>query len=80
MYTRDGGLILKNGVVLSTVEIVDLLNKLQKVSDKWDKLDEEIGKFYQEPEYHYEDDWEYDDADGDLIGIGELAAEYFGYL
>lgn len=66
MYTRDGGLILKDGVVLSTVEIVDLLNKLQKVSDKWDKLDEEVGNLYEE--------------EGNLCDIGELCALKFRYL
>jgi len=79
MYSQDGALVLKDGVVLSTVEIVDLLNRLQKVSDKWDKLDEEISKFYNEPTYDAENDCEFEE-EGDLIGIGELAAEYFGYL
>jgi len=75
MYTRDGGLILKDGVVLSTVEIVDLLNKLQKVNDKWYALDAEIAEYYQED---YDDD---SDEFGDgLIGIGETAAGHFGYL
>nr|DAI89512.1 MAG TPA: hypothetical protein [Caudoviricetes sp.] len=79
MYTRDGGLILKDGVVLSTVEIVDLLNKLQKVNDKWDKLDEEIGKFYDEPTYDAENDCEFEE-EGSLLEIGELCCEHFGYL
>lgn len=45
---------------------------IQKKADKWDKLDEKIGKFY-------EDDSE-DENEGDLGDIGELAASAFGYL
>lgn len=53
------------------------VNENQTKADKWDKLDEEIGRFY-------ESDWEYADfADseaGDLADIGEISAMVFGYL
>ena len=45
-------------------------------AEKWDKLDAEINKCYYD-----EDGEELDDEEGgDLITIGELAAEAFGYF
>lgn len=57
------------------------IEQFKKKADKWDKLDEEIGKCYG---YEAEDgEWvEYDEEDeraGDLIIIGELAANAFGW-
>lgn len=52
-------------------------NQYKTKSDKWDKLDEEIGRFY-------ENDWEElsdaDSEEGDLADIGEVEAQAFGYL
>jgi len=80
MYSQDGALVLKNGVVLPPVEIVDLLNKLQKVNDKWYALEEKVAKYYEQPDYGYEDDWEYDEEEGNLCDIGQDCAIAFGYL
>jgi hypothetical protein len=49
---------------------VSALKLKSEKADKWDKLAEQIGKFY-------EDD---DETEGDLADIGELAASSFGYL
>lgn len=46
----------------------DFLLHINKKAEKWDKLDKKIGKFYEE------------DADGNLIEIGEAAAVALGYL
>lgn len=47
-------------------------NILKRKADKWDALDEKISKMYSE-----EDN---DSKDYDLIDVGEIAAEAFGYL
>lgn len=46
---------------------------------KYDDLDEKIGKYYREPEDD-DDDENYDESEGDLVTIGELAASHYGYL
>lgn len=48
-------------------------------ANKWDKLDEEIGKYY---ENDIDDDEENEDEEneGSLLDIGETAAIAFGYL
>lgn len=48
-------------------------NPYKVKAEKWDKLDDEISKFYRE-------DDEVNDEFGDLIDIGEAAAIAFGYL
>jgi len=73
MYSQDGALVLKDGVVLSTVEIVDLLNNLQKINNKWYTLDAEIGKYYENYDEEGEDI-------GNLVDIGEEAAIAFNYI
>ncbi len=42
-------------------------------AEKWDKLDEEIGKYYNDQESSSEEE-------GDLLDIGEAAAKAFKYL
>jgi len=49
-------------------------------ADKWDKLDDEIGAFYNEETYDAENDCDFDESEGDLGSIGEVAAIAFGYL
>jgi hypothetical protein len=46
-------------------------------SEKWDKLDAEIGEYYQNED---DEDDEDDDSEGSLLDIGETAAIAFGYL
>lgn len=79
-YTLEKGYVIRDGVKLSYAELIDLLNKLQKVADKWDKLDEEIGEFYNESTYDEENDCDFDESEGDLCSIGEVAAIAFNYL
>lgn len=71
----DGAAILKNGIPMTITEILQTLNSLQKVSDKWDALDKKIGKYYKD--YDDEEDCE---NEGSLLEIGEDAAIAFGYL
>ncbi|KAA0126420.1 hypothetical protein FY557_17365 [Chryseobacterium sp. SN22] len=52
--------------LLRTIAKQSALNKIK--ADKWDKLDEKIGEFY------------FDDAEGDLVDIGEIAATELGYI
>jgi len=80
MYTQDGALVLKDGVVLTTTEVIEKLNYLQRITDKWNALDEEIGKYYDEPTYDAENDCDFDEDNGNLCDIGETAAIAFGYL
>ena len=56
----------------ATTSIENLIEKYKIKSEKWDKLDEKIGKFY-------ENDID-DEDEGNLIDIGEVAAIAFGYL
>mgnify|MGYP003437561107 CR=1 FL=1 len=62
----------------ATTSIENLIEKYKIKSEKWDKLDEEIGKFYENDI----DDEENEDGEdeGNLIDIGEVAAIAFGYL
>ena len=62
----------------ATTSIEKLIEKYKIKSEKWDKLDEEIGKFYENDI----DDEENEDGEdeGNLIDIGEVAAIAFGYL
>ncbi|MEG0848535.1 MAG: hypothetical protein RSE50_00725 [Myroides sp.] len=62
----------------------DLLQTIAKQSDlnivkakKWQKLDEEIGRFY---DTDCEELNGSDSEEGDLSDIGEVAARAFGYL
>lgn len=61
-----------NNFSKTTIDWLETLAKqldMYKIkADKWDKLDQEIGEFY------------FDDAQGDLVDIGELAALAFGYV
>jgi hypothetical protein len=57
----------------ATTSIEQLIQKYKIKSDKWDKLDEKIGKFYDE------DNPEYFDEMG-LVSIGEICASELGYL
>ena len=62
----------------ATTSIENLIEKYKIKSEKWDKLDEKIGKFYENDI----DDEENEDGEdeGNLIDIGEVAAIAFGYL
>ena len=62
----------------ATTSIEKLIEKYKIKSEKWDKLDEKIGKFYENDI----DDEENEDGEdeGNLIDIGEVAAIAFGYL
>ena len=62
----------------ATTSIENLIEKYKIKSEKWDKLDEKIGKFYENDI----DDEENEDGEdeGSLIDIGEVAAIAFGYL
>ena len=53
--------------------------QFKRKAEKWDKLDEEIGKYY---ENDTDDDEENEDeeSEGSLLDIGETAAIAFGYL
>ncbi|SHG86186.1 hypothetical protein SAMN05443549_107161 [Flavobacterium fluvii] len=56
----------------------EILKSIVK-AEKWDKLNDEIGKYY---ENDTEDDEENEDEEfeGSLLDIGETAAIAFGYL
>jgi len=60
-------------------EVANVILKNKTKSEKWDKLDEEIGKYY---ENDTDDDEENEDeeSEGNLLDIGETAAIAFGYL
>lgn len=60
-------------------EVANAILKNKIKSEKWDKLDEEIGKYY---ENDTDDDEENEDEEfeGSLLDIGETAAIAFGYL
>ena len=60
-------------------EVANVILKNKTKSEKWDKLDEEIGKYY---ENDTDDDEESEDgeSEGSLLDIGETAAIAFGYL
>ena len=62
----------------ATTSIENLIEKYKIKSEKWDKLDEKIGKFYENDI----DDEENEDGEdeGNLIDIGEVVAIAFGYL
>ena len=62
----------------ATTSIENLIEKYKIKSEKWDKLDEKIGKFYENDI----DDEENEDGEdeGNLIDIGGVAAIAFGYL
>ena len=53
------------------------IKKYKSKADKWDKLDEEIGRFY---DSDCEELNGSDSEEGDLCDIGEVAAKAFGYL
>jgi len=60
-------------------EIANEILSMKKKSENWDKLDEEIGKFYENDTD--DDDENYDEeSEGSLLDIGEAAATAFGYL
>ena len=62
----------------ATTSIEQLISSYKIKAEKWDKLDEKIGKFYENDI----DDEENEDGEdeGNLIDIGEVAAIAFGYL
>jgi len=47
-------------------------------AEKWDKLEEQISKFYADEDGEYSEDEP--EQDGDLCDIGELAAIAFGFM
>ena len=53
---------------------VEMLLKHIKKSEKWDKLDERIGEFYNDKSGVY------NEQDGDLLDIGEICALQLGYI
>jgi len=56
--------------------VYNIIAPIQKKANKWDKLDAQILKCYQD-----ENGKEYsEDEGGDLCTIGEIAAIAFGYL
>lgn len=57
---------------LSTVMNPKEVDEWKSKAEKWDKLDEEIGKYY--------DDQKSSSEEGDLLDIGEAAAKAFKYL
>jgi hypothetical protein len=63
----------------ATTSIENLIEKYKIKSEKWDKLDEKIGKFYENESNDYEGNEDFED-EGDLGDIGEVAAIAFGYL
>jgi hypothetical protein len=63
----------------ATTSIEELVHKYKLKADNWDKLDEKIGKFYENDSDDDEENEDFDN-DGDLGDIGEVAAIAFGYL
>ncbi|WP_366183326.1 hypothetical protein [Flavobacterium ovatum] len=55
------------------------INKYKKKAEKWDKLGDEIEKYYESEDEDNDDD-EYDREEGNLLDIGEAAASAYGYL
>jgi len=55
-------------------EVANVILKNKTKSEKWDKLDEKIGKYYNEENESTEEE------EGSLLDIGEAAAGAFGYL
>ena len=51
---------------------------LKAKAEKWDKLGEEIAKFYCDKDGEYSEDKP--EASGDLCDIGEVAAMAYGWL
>lgn len=51
------------------------IQQWKRKAEKWDELDEKIGRFYDG-----EEDNEEEGIEGDLCDIGEVAAMAFGYL
>ena len=64
----------------ATTSIENLIEKYKIKSEKWDKLDEKIGKFYENDIDDEENEDGEDEDEGNLIDIGEVAAIAFGYL
>lgn len=64
-------------------EIEKLFDKIilpfKNKAEKWDELDEKIGKFYENESDDDEENEDFDD-EGDLGDIGEISAIAFGYL
>lgn len=60
----------------SKEELIELMegyaSEFKLKSENWDKLDAEIGEYYNEDEN--------EEQEGDLCSIGETAAIAFGYL
>ncbi len=69
--------IKSNGWKIPTLEVLHWLDEYVQQykikADKWDKLNERIGKFYDE------DNSEYFDEMG-FVSIGEICASSLGYL
>jgi hypothetical protein len=54
------------------------LSELRAKAEKWDKLGEEIAKYYTNSNGDYDE--ENPEEDGDLCSIGEVAATAFGWI
>lgn len=62
---------LLSEMVDSILEKNKELKSFKCKAEKWDSLDKQLGKIYDEED---------DSAEGDLCDIGELCANRFGYL
>jgi len=60
-------------------EVANSILKSINKADKWDKLGDDIGKYY-ENDTDDDDENEDDEFEGSLLDIGETAAIAFGYL
>ena len=69
----------QRGVHLIQKWLDEYASQFKIKAEKWDKLDDEIGKYY---ENDTDDDEENEDEEfeGSLLDIGETAAIAFGYL
>lgn len=54
------------------------IEEWKEKAKKWDKLEEEVSKFY--PDYDDENNELDPEYDGDLGDIGEITAKHFGWL
>lgn len=73
------GLVTRNWTIteLGHRYLCAIISDVKDKADKWDALEEKIGKYYAEPE---DEDYDKDMDESGLIGIGETAARAFGFL
>jgi len=68
----------------SKEELIELMegyaSEFKLKSEKWDKLDEAIGKYYEDDDFSGSEYDDHDENEGSLLDIGETAAIAFGYL